>query len=53
MSFSGRAALDGLPLDEPLPIRRVRADEAVRPCVRGDEQRVEPEQRRDLLLEVR
>ena len=39
-------------LEEPLPIRRERADAAVR-AVRGDEQRVIPEQRRDLLLVVR
>ena len=45
-------ALDAFPLEEPLPIRRQRADAAVR-AVRGDEQRVEPEQRRDLLLVVR
>jgi hypothetical protein len=32
-----------------LPIRRERADAAVR-AVRGDGQRVEPEQRRDLLF---
>ena len=37
-------ALDAFPLEEPLPIRRERADAAVR-AVRGDEQRVEPEQR--------
>ena len=37
-------ALDALPLEEALPIRRERADAAVR-AVGGDEQRVEPEER--------
>jgi len=45
-------ALDAFPLEEPFPIRRERTDTTVR-AVRGDEQRVEPEQRRDLLLVVR
>ena len=45
-------ALDAFPLEEPLPIRRERADAAVR-AVRGDEQRVEPEELRNLRLVVR
>ena len=44
-------ALDAFPLEEPLPIRRERADAAVR-AVRGDEQRVEHEQRRDAVLRM-
>ena len=45
-------ALDAFPLEEPLPIRRERTDAAVR-AVRGDEQRVEPEELRNLGLVVR
>ena len=45
-------ALDALPLEEPLPVGRERADAAVG-AVRGDEQRVEPEQRGNLLLVAR
>jgi type I restriction enzyme, R subunit len=39
------------PLEEALPVRRERADAAVR-TIRGDKQRVEPEQRRNLLLDL-
>ena len=37
-------ALNAFPLKKPLPIRRERSDAAVR-AIRGDQQRIEPEQR--------
>ncbi len=44
-------ALDALPVGEPLPIRRDRPDPALR-SVRGDQERIEPEELRNAILRV-